>query len=205
MVPPAPVEKLAGRKVCVLDPGGELPASLKKLAPKIKLVKLPAKADVVLVGPFAHRDLAAVAAAAKEIEKFAAGGGRVVVLEQDRSIAPLGLEMPRVQGNGGSSTAFRKAPRDFYAWRGLGDDDRVLRRFNGPTGAVVRRPLKAAEGDEVLLVAAQDSGELDWPVLVRRKAREGERIFCQMPLHRHLAGGMADPVARTIMINLLAP
>jgi len=139
----------------------------------------------------------------KAVRAFAEAGGRVVVLEQDRSIPAIGVRVPHVQATGGASAAFRTARRDFYAWRGLGDDDRVFRRFNGPVGAVVRRPLDPADGDEVLLIAAQGSTDLNWPVVVRRRVGKGELTFCQMPLHRHLAGARADPVAKTILVNLL--
>lgn len=39
----------------------------------------------------------------------------------------------------------------------------------------------------------------------RRAVGKGEMIFCQMPLHRHLTGPDADPVAQTVMVNLPGP
>jgi len=204
LVPPAPVKRLAGRSVVVIAAEGSLQADLKRLAPDLLFAKDFTKADVLVVGPFIHRELETVARQADEITAFAKAGGRVVVLEQDRPIPPLGLIVPQVNGHGGSSTAFRTAFRTFYAWRGLGGDDRVLRRFNGSTGAVVRRPVKPAEGDDVLLKASQGSGGLDWAVMTRRRLGKGEVVFCQMPLQRHLSGDEVDPVAQTVMVNLLA-
>ncbi len=204
LVPPPPVARLAGRKVAVVDADGTLAAKLKKLAPGLELAGDPARAQVAVVGPFVHRELKKLAGAAGALKALAASGGRVVVLEQDRPLPPLGLEVPRVHAQGGASTAFRTAGRNFRAWRGLGDDDRVFRRMNGPTGALVRRPLAPAKGDEVLLSAAQRGSGLKWAVVARRKVGEGEVVFCQMPLHRHLVGKDADPVAQTITVNLLA-
>ncbi len=203
LVAPAPVGKLAGRRISLIAADRKLAADLSALAPGVKFVDKVAGADVLVIGPFIHRRLELVTGAAAAIRAFAKAGGRVVVLEQDRPIPALNLEMPRSGSSGGSSTAFRTSSRDFYAWRGLGQDDRVLRRFNGRSGAVVRRPLKPGEKDEVLLKAAQGSRELNWPVVARRKVGKGEVVFCQMPLHRHLGGADADPVARTIMTNLL--
>ena len=204
LVPSAPVKRLAGRRAVVIAADGKLEADLGRLAPKLAFAKDFARADVVLVGPFIHRKLGHLTKLADQVTAFAKAGGRVVVLEQDRPIPPLGLDVPRVQGRGGSSTAFRTAFRTFYAWRGLGEDDRVLRRFNGATGAVVRRPVKPADGDDVLLRAAQGNEGLKWAVMTRRRLGKGEMIFCQMPLHRHLSGNDADPVAQTVIINLLA-
>jgi len=204
LVPFPSVERLAGRRVVVIAAGGKLEADLRRLAPKLVFAKGLAKADVVLVGSFIHRELGSVAKVAGDITAFARAGGRVVVLEQDRPIPPLGLDVPRVHDRGGSSTAFRTAFRTFYAWRGLGGDDRVLRRFNGTTGAVVRRPVRPADGDDVLLMASQRSGGLDWAVMTRRSLGKGEVVFCQMPLHRHLSGNETDPVAQTVIVNLLA-
>jgi glycosyl hydrolase family 2 len=204
VVPRPAVERLNGRKVALLAVGKQLKGALKGLLPGARLDADLAAADVLIVGPFAHSVLKTPAATKKKLAAFAARGGRVLVLEQDRDIPPLGLELPRVQAQGGSSTAFRSARRNFRAWRDLGRDDRVLRRMNGASGALVRRPLTPAKGDEVLLKAAQRGSGLNWAVVVRRSAGKGEMIFCQIPLHRHLAGKEADPVAQTIMVNLLA-
>jgi hypothetical protein len=204
VVPPPSPARLAGRKVAVVAAGPGLARELRKLAPEVEIVGSVPKADVVLVGPFVHGKLRELNNLLTDTGVFVRAGGRVVVLEQDRPIPPLKLKIPRGGTMGGSSTAFRTSARDFRAWRGLGADDRVFRRMNGPTGALVRRPLETVEGDEVLLAANQRSGDLKWPVVVRRKVGEGETVFCQMPLHRHLSGRDADPVARTILINLLA-
>jgi hypothetical protein len=126
------------------------------------------------------------------------------VLHQNRPIPPLELEIPRVEGLGGASTAFRVGRSDFIAWRRLGPDSGLLRRFNGPTGAVVRVPVTARDGDEVLAVAAQEGNVLNWPAMVRRPAGKGEVIFCQLVLADHLSGAEADPVAQSMLINLLA-
>jgi len=204
LVPLPPVKRLAGRRVVVVAADRKLTAGLRRLAPELVFGTDLARADVLLVGPFIHRRLGRIAKLADEITAFAKAGGRVVVLEQDRPIPPLGLDVPRVGARGGSSTAFRTAFRTFYAWRGLGEDDRVLRRFNGSTGAVVRRPLKPVDGDDVLLAASQSTAGLDWVVMARRRLGKGEVVFCQMPLHRHLIGKEADPVAQTVIVNLLA-
>ena len=204
LVPSAPVKRLAVRRAVVIAADGKVEADLRRLAPDLLVAKDFAKADVLVVGPFIHRELETVARQADEITAFAKAGGRVVVLEQDRPIPPLGITVPQVNGHGGSSTAFRTAFRTFYAWRDLGGDDRVLRRLNGSTGAVVRRPVKPAEGDDVLLKASQGGGGLDWAVMTRRRLGKGEVVFCQMPLQRHLSGDDADPVAQTVMVNLLA-
>jgi hypothetical protein len=127
-----------------------------------------------------------------------------IMLLQDRSLPPLGLEIPRVDGLGGASTVFRAGPADFIAWRVLGADSRLLRRFNGPTGAVVRLPLAPRPGDDPLAVAAQEGQMLNWTALARRAVGRGELILCQLVLADHLAGDHADPVAQTILVNLLA-
>jgi glycosyl hydrolase family 2 len=199
-----PGDRLAGRRVLVLAADAKLAADLARLAPTLKFAQKLGEADAILVGPFAHRIVDQLDK--DKIRAFVEAGGRVIVLEQDRSIPPLALTIPRLEQNrGGSSTAFRTNLRGFYAWRGLGNDDRVLRRLNGGTGAVVRRPLTPAKGDDVLLMAAQHSTDLNWVVMARRKIGKGEVVFCQMPLHRHLTGPDADPVAQTILINLLSP
>ncbi|MCG3181017.1 MAG: Beta-galactosidase [Phycisphaerae bacterium] len=198
VVAPPPAERLKGRKVAVIG-SKQLADALHALAPTCQLVPAD-KADVILVAPYIHADLSALGGVAE----LAAIGRRVVVLQQDRPIPPLGLDVPRAGGNGGASTAFRDGPGDFYAWRGMGDDSRLLRRFNGATGAVVRLPLTPAAGDQVLLRASQDGRGLDWAVMARRTTGKGEIVFCQMPLEMHLTGPDADPVAATLLVNLLA-
>ena len=64
-------------------------------------------------------------------------------------------------------------------------------------------PGKDPLTDEALLSAGQRGSGLKWVVLARRKVGKGEIVFCQMPLHRHLAGKHADPLAQTVMLNLL--
>jgi Glycosyl hydrolases family 2, TIM barrel domain/Glycosyl hydrolases family 2 len=200
----APTGNLAGRKIAVIAGKKQLQADLLNLAPQIKIVSTLAEAEVLLVGSFIHSQLRTQQKLLGGVAAFARTGGRVIVLEQDRSIPQLKLEIPRVRAMGGSSTVFRTSNRDFRAWRGLGADDRVFRRMNGPTGALVRRPLKTAPEDELLLSAAEDSGELKWPVVVRRKLGKGEIIFCQIPLQLHLSGKNADTLAQIILVNLLA-
>ena len=202
--------RLAGRKIAVFasdNPADHLVADLSKLAPKADLLRDGgpdlAKADVLLVGSFIHSRAAELEKQSAAIRQFAEAGGRVVVLEQDRPITPIGLDVPRFDGLGGSSTAFRCGRSDFIGWRDLGPDSRLLRRFNGPTGAVVRGPVTTQPGDDVLAMAAQGSTDLDWPVVVRRPVGKGEIIFCQLVLAEHLSGSQTDPVAQTILLNLL--
>lgn len=189
---------LDGRKVAVLC-DDDLPERIRTLAPKCQIAARE-QADVLLIGPMAHQRPDEL----KGVLEFARAGGRVIVLEQDRPLPVLALEVPRTDSMGGASTAFRTAARDHYAWRGLGDDDRVLRRFNGPSGALVRVPMQPADGDTVLLSASQGSGDLGWAAMVSRRVGKGEVIFCQLRLQHHLDGPDVDPVAQHILVNLLA-
>jgi hypothetical protein len=207
VVAPVAPARLAGRTIALFA-GDRLMKELGVLCPGAKILaatraNLPG-ADVLLIAPKVHARIDELTALQDAIEKYLAVGGRVVVLDQDRSLLPLGLEIPRVDGLGGASTVFRAGPAEFIAWRGLGADSRLLRRFNGPTGALVRLPLAPRPGDDTLAVAAQEGQTLNWPAMARRAVGQGEWIFCQLVIADHLAGDHADPVAQAILVNVLA-
>ncbi|MGQ9663280.1 MAG: glycoside hydrolase family 2 protein [Kiritimatiellia bacterium] len=209
VVPPPDAARLKGQTIGVLGPSG-FSRMLATFLPTAKIVDLEQEAEalprLLLVGPHIHTKRQELKAVANRIPSsdFWAQGGRLVVLHQDRPIPELELDIPRVDGLGGASTAFWTGNPKLRVWEGYGRLKLMLRRFNGPTGAVVRQPLKPREGDEIWAVAAQEGNELNWPILVRRCLGRGEIIFCQLVLSDHLEGPHVDPLAQAILINLLA-
>jgi len=162
--------------------------------------------DLVLVWNAAHLSAAEKAIIGK-LGRFAAAGGRVVVLAVESWDWPALCEVaiPEREHEWDSdsylySRAFPFPGGSHPMLAGVPADG--LMRWNGLPGTVAFAPLQGAAMDRATPIAwARDRAHI---VAAEVPAAAGGAIlFCQLDLRGHLAGPSYDPVAERVLLNLL--
>jgi len=186
---------LADRKVVLL---GATDAAKKWLtARKIPVAGSMERDSVVIVWnlPSVTR---AQRADARAIRRFAAGGGRVVVLRQAKWDWPELIDVEMLSLLGSRAFPYSKATHPVLK----NVDPLFLRRFNGAPGGVADRSIS---GDLV-----KDAKRLLWverpacPVMVSFPVGKGEILVTTMTLKTRLRGAAHhDPVAERLLLNMI--
>ena len=186
---------LGAADLVVYDPQGAASAFLKErripFTPVTALSQLPAEGKVLLVGRDA---LDEAESASSRLAAYAAGGRRVVVLEQAHPLRYQGLpaEMEAAENRG--FTAFGE-DAEHPALRGLKDPDFFTWGAGRPVyRGAYEKPVRGARS----LVQCDD--RLRFTALVEVPVGPGLMLLSQLSVAEQLD---ANPVARQLLLNLL--
>ncbi len=200
--PMPPVADSAG--VALYDPLGETAAALRRLGIRAVRLDTPvptAGTDVIMVGHNVLDDK--VLAAAPALCAFAAAGGKLVVLHQDKwqnflpvSLLTQNIDLPQVWPVAGSHPALQGLDKEAFAYwpNNRGQEFKI-------PGAVCSRPFRAVSNGlfKPLLVAGYSSDEA---ALLSMPFGKGEILLCQLDVIP-VAGSC--PPADRLLLNLARP
>jgi len=185
----------AGVEIRVFDPAGKVAAALERW--KVQFTKLagldalPAN-GLVIVGPDALKTI--FEPALKKLNTFVAGGGRVLVLEQNRAFPAKALPLPIETQSADGSTAY---PRGAHpALEGVRREDLCVW---GRDQVVFRWPFVRSAKWPLLVDASSKDGMNLAPVVETRWGK-GHYLFSQLLIGEKLD---SEPLAERLLANFI--